>query len=281
MRSSGDSTGWGARRGRTVAAALFAAAAGFASCATAEGIAVCADAGKSFAGVEAVGADYGAAIRLADGRKVRLAGVIAANEFDGADAAQRSMAALNALVAGKRVSLHGDAGKQDRYGRFIAQVTIDNDPARWVQAVLVGDGAARVAPAGEASDCARALLRVERVARAAKSGLWAENGFAVLAARSVPELLGAAGRFAIVEGAVRRVGELGGRLYLDFGRRYNEDFTIVIPREAQTAFAAAGFDLRNFAGMRIRARGVVFLLGGPALELRVPAALEVIGAEGT
>jgi endonuclease YncB( thermonuclease family) len=279
MRSSGDSTGRGARKGRTVALALFLATGAVASGVRADGIAACTDAAKIFADQEAAGADDGGTIRLADGRKVRLAGVIPANEFDGEDAAQRSKSALNALVAGRRVSLHGEAKEQDRYGRLVAQVTIRDDPARWVQAALVRAGYARVAPAGAASDCARSLMKHERAARADKAGLWGEGAFSVFAAGSIPALVGAAGRFAIVEGTVRRIGESGSRLYLDFGRRYIEDFSLVIPREARAAFTAAGVDLRNLAGKRIRARGVVFLQGGPAIELRAPAALEVVGTD--
>ena len=71
-----------------------------------------------------------------------------------------------------------------------------------------------------------------------------------------------------------------GRLFLDFGRRFNQDFSIVIPRGARAAFAAAGVDLKALAGKRVRARGVLYIWGGPALELRIPTALEIVGADG-
>jgi hypothetical protein len=100
-----------------------------------------------------------------------------------------------------------------------------------------------------------------------------------LKAYSVRAAFVAAGRFVMVYGAVGRGGAAGGRLFLDFVRRHREDFTIVIPREAHAAFAAAGVDLGALSGKAVRARGVLFSWGGPAMELRVPWALELIEAD--
>lgn len=248
-----------------------------ASALAANGIAACGNAAAPFATVEASGARDGATIRLADGREVRLAGLAALSDLDGSpEIARQGTAALDALVAGRRLQLHGSA-ETDRYGRLIAQVTAEQT---WLQEALVLAGAARVAPGAGATDCAKPLLEFERIARAKKAGLWRDGGFALQEAHLIEPLLAAAGRFAIVEGTVRRVGEAGGTLYLDFGRRYNRDFSIIVPRAAQAAFAASGLDLRALSGKRVRVRGVLFERGGPALELRIPAALELIGTDG-
>ena len=61
-----------------------------------------------------------------------------------------------------------------------------------------------------------------------------------------------------------------------FGRRYREDFTIIIPRAARAEFRAAGLDLKALRGKRIRGRGVLFSSGGPAIEIRKPASIEII-----
>jgi endonuclease YncB( thermonuclease family) len=277
MRVSGDHS----RRARRAIACFAIAACGLLAspARAAERIAACAEAAV-FAEADALGARDGVTIQLADGREVRLAGVIAANDLDGggAEADQRATAALDALIAGRRIALHGRAGG-DRYGRLLAQVIVE-DGERWVQAALVAAGTLRVAPALGEPACAAALLAEERSARAARAGIWADDRFAVAMADSTEVLLAAAGRYAIVEGSVRRVGEAGSRLFLDFGRRYSEDFSVVIPRGAQPAFAAAGIDLKAIAGKRVRARGVLYNWGGPALEVRVPAALELIEADG-
>jgi hypothetical protein len=123
----------------------------------------------------------------------------------------------------------------------------------------------------------RCTLLHERSARAAKLGFWAESRFAVQDAQAIERLNAARGRFAIVEGSVQRVGESGGRTFLDFGRRYTQDFTIVVPRTAQSAFQAAGIDPKAMRGKRVRVRSVLYALAGP-IEARLPAAIEIWSA---
>ncbi len=260
-----------------VAAVVLAASPNWA----ADGIAVCAEASALWATVEAVGARDGMTIRLADGREVRLAGVIAANDLDGdAETVQRTTLALDQMIAGRRITLHGRGEGKDRYGRLVAQVVIEGDETGWVQAALVAAGMLRVAPAAGEPTCAKALLVYERAARSARAGLWTSSRFAVQEAGSIATLAASAGRYAIVEGTVRRIGEAGGRLFLDFGRRYSEDFTVVIPRDARATFAAAGVDLKALTGKRVRARGVLVSWGGPAVEIKFPAALELLDKDG-
>ena len=282
-RASGEMTGRRTSKAFAFAGLLLAGVLIAAPVSAADGVTACKAAGTPFATVEALGARDGATIRLADGREVRLAGVAAPGDMDGSpEMARQGTAALDALVAGRRVALHGSGSAADRYGRLLAQVTVEKTLLgnTWLQEALVLAGAVRVAPGAGAPDCAQPLLERERVARANRAGLWRDGGFALQKAGSIGPLLAAAGRFAIVEGTVRRVGEAGGTLYLDFGRRYNRDFSIIVPREVQAAFAASGVDLRALSGKPVRARGVLFERGGPAVELRVPAALELIGMDG-
>ena len=247
----------------------------------ADAIAACAEASALWARVEAVGARDGITIRLADGREVRLAGVIAANDLDAdAEAVERATRALDQAVAGRRLALHGRAESQDRYGRLIAQVAIEGDETSWVQAALVAAGMLRVAPAAGEPACAKALIVHERAARSAHAGLWALSRFAVQDADAIAALAAASGRYAIVEGTVRRIGEAGGRLFLDFGRRYSEDFTVIIPRDARAAFTAAGVNLKALTGKRVRARGILVSWGGPAVEVKLPVALELLDRDG-
>jgi len=219
-------------------------------------------------------------VQLSDGREVRLAGVVAANDLDGDEqAAWDAAQALARIVAGRTLALHGRS-ETDRYGRMIAQIALVDPEPRWLQAALVADGILRVAPEAGEPACAASLLPFEHQARAARAGLWSEPRFALQKADDLTALNAAAGRFAVVEGIVTRVGEAGSRLFLDFGRRYMEDFTPVVSRDARQAFASAGIDLKALKGKKVRARGVLFPWGGPAIELRKPAALEVVDGEG-
>jgi len=76
-------------------------------------------------------------------------------------------------------------------------------------------------------------------------------------------------------------GETASRTYLDFGRRYTEVFIIIIPRAARATFTAAGIDLKTLHGKCVRARGVLFSSGRPAIEIREPASLEIIADNDT
>jgi endonuclease YncB( thermonuclease family) len=267
-----------------VAAAVVAATAlaWAATAAAAENpISACKEAGEPFATVAAVGARDGATVRLADGRELRLAGVLAANELDGDDAAmRRATEALDGLVAGKRLALYGKPDNKDRYGRTVAQAALADEP-RWIVAELVARGELRVAPEAGAPACTESLLVHERAARTGGLGLWPDPRFAVQDANALDALLAASGRFAVVEGTVRRVGESGRRLFLDFGPRYTRDFTVVVARTARAAFEAAGVDPKQARGKRVRARGVLYAWGGPALEVHGPAAIEFLPESGS
>jgi endonuclease YncB( thermonuclease family) len=267
-----------ARTMTLLSAATFVVAAGSAR---GESIAACAEAGAPFATVTAKVARDGATIQLNDGREVRLAGVVAANDLDGDDSAVRAAtAALARLVSGRTLALHGRSDT-DRYGRLVAQVAVVDSEPNWLQALLITEGILRVAPEAGEPACSGALLALEQKARAARTGIWAEPRFALQKADDLATLNAASGRFAVVEGTVTRVGEVGGRLFLDFGRRYLEDFTLVVARDARPAFDKAGIDLKALKGKTVRARGVLYPWGGPAIELRKPAALEIVAGGGT
>ena len=80
------------------------------------------------------------------------------------------------------------------------------------------------------------------------------------------------GRFALVEGRVLSVRESGGTVYLNFGRRWTEDFTVTIAKRNERTFAAAGLEPKRLERLRIRVRGFVEERGGPWIEASAPGA---------
>lgn len=217
----------------------------------------------------------GHSLRLADGRVVRIANLIAPLGIDGdSKALARARAALGEIVNGKDATLFLESESADRYGRLSAQA-IRVEGKLWLEAHLVEHGIARVYFVTNA-ECAKALLQHEANARIAKAGLWAESKFAVFDAEAVDALLAAEGRFVVVEGTVRHVGEARRRLYLDFGRRFTKDFTIILPDNVRKTLAAAGSDPKSWRGKRIRVRGILFSWGGPAIELNQAQAIELL-----
>ena len=121
------------------------------------------------------------------------------------------------------------------------------------------------------------MLSAEQAARAAKLGLWSEPAHAARQADDPANVLSERGRFTLVEGKVLSVRESGGTIYVNFGRRWSEDFTATLLKRNERAFTTAGLDLKKLSGSTVRLRGVIEERGGPWLELTRPEQIEVIG----
>jgi hypothetical protein len=218
---------------------------------------------------------------LGDGRQVRLAGTLLPTADGNGSAAAR--AALAALAVGKSVRLGEAAAAPDRYGRVAARVVRAADGVDLAES-LVGAG---MALAGGALDgpCGARLLAAEASARAGRRGGWGSGLLAVDRADD-PELAGRAGRYAVVEGRVESVGHAGRTHYLNFGRRWTLDFTVIIAESDARRLAAVGLDPARLAGRVVRVRGwlesrdgAVVRVAGPGGIERVDGPLPVGGGE--
>jgi hypothetical protein len=205
-------------------------------------------------------------IALEDGRVVRLAGVILAKPAD------------LALVEGTQIVLKRlGLAETDRYGRLVAHIFIgDEGSERWLQADLIRAGSAQVATRVGDAACARALFGAEQSAREAKLGLWADPYYVMNKAEDPAEVLKARGRLALIEGKVLSVRESRGTIYVNFGRRWTEDFTVTIAKRNERAFTAAGLEPKKLAGRRVRIRGWVEERGGPWVDAARPEQIEVV-----
>jgi hypothetical protein len=64
--------------------------------------------------------------------------------------------------------------------------------------------------------------------------------------------------------------------FLDFGRNFRRDFTVMVPQEVAGDLAASGLALDALVGKRVRVRAVIEESGGPAVVLDDAKALVVI-----
>ena len=223
---------------------------------------------------------------LDDGREVRLAAIEVpplplpqeSNAAPGGDAARD---ALTALLAGAQVTIkQAEPQKSDRYGRLIGYAFAARDGVEHaVQADLVAAGLARVAARVGSRACAMELLRRENTARAAKLGLWASPYYDLLSADHPTDVLAEQGHFALVEGKVLSVRESGATIYVNFGRRWTEDFTVTILKRNERNFTAAGFEPKKLAGRHIRVRGWIEERGGPWIDATRPEQIEFADRE--
>ncbi len=223
-------------------------------------------------GTSAVALD-GRTLELADGRRIRLAGI---EPPIGADAARRTLATLEELTAGRAIHLRTEADAPDRYGRLIAFAFVDGTDAS-VQEELVRRGRAWVWSQSTEEPCLTKLRAAERSASEQKLGLWADPSYGIRAASDPGALIAGRGRFAVVAGKVLSVRESGGMIYLNFGRRWTSDFTVGIRKRNEQAFAAALQSLKRLEGRLVRVRGWIEVRGGPWIEADHPRQIEVDG----
>jgi hypothetical protein len=140
---------------------------------------------------------------------------------------------------------------------------------------LIVLGLARVAARVGNRGCAAELLARKSAARSAKLGLWAGSYYDLLDADNPTAVLAARGRFALVQGRVVSVRESGATIYVNFGRRWTEDFTVTILKRNARNFAAAGLDPKSLAGRHVRVRGWVEERGEPWIEAARPEQIEI------
>ncbi len=239
----------------------------------------------------------GRTLVLADGREVRLAGIevpplpdadlalrpdpaatgAAPADAESPDGGLAAAAALTALVGGRDIVLKHAKPATDRYGRLLADAFVSWDGADVsVAKTLVAQGFARVAARPGEAACTAELRTAERTARMAKLGLWGDPRYFSKLAENAGEIAAERGRFALVEGKVVSVRESGGTIYVNFGRRWSQDFTVTIAKRNERMFAAAGLEPQKLAGRRVMVRGWVEERGGPWIEASGPAQIEII-----
>ncbi|MDC9826507.1 thermonuclease family protein [Devosia sp. ZB163] len=199
-------------------------------------------------------------------------------DFETWPKAEESRVALERLVLGKQVVVRHGGERVDRHGRTLGQLFITAPVETWVQQQMVADGWARVYSFPDNRACVPQLLAVETQARLMKLGIWADPYYFVRRAGRPADFAGRAGRYELVEGRVLMADEAQGRVYLNFGRSWKEDFTAVIDKAALQLFSRGGLDPLRLDGALVRIRGWVDENDGPRVEITHPEQIEVLRA---
>lgn len=219
----------------------------------------------------------GDTVVLDSGLEVRLVGIQAPKlplgrpGFPTWPLAAEAKAAAAALCLGQAVTLAYGGREIDRYGRLLAQLhTADGT---WVQGALLERGLARVYTFADNRARAAEMLALERRARDARRGIWA-NGFYAVRAASEPAHI-PVGSFELVEGQVSEAAVVKGRGYLNYGPDRRTDFTVTVAAKSMRGFGgAAGFEA--YRGQTLRVRGWVERRDGPMIEATHPEQIEVL-----
>ena len=237
-------------------------------------IAACAASPSEDDVIEAVSPE--GAIKLASGRLAKLEGI----RLPEGEHRDQAHAALR-LYAGRTVTVAAKHSGADRWGRISASIALAGKPVRLDLAQSLVERGLAVADAGQADAvCTPELLAIESTAREQGLGVWATDGYKPTSADDVG-LRTLAGRFVLVEGRIRSIGERQQRTYLNFGSDWANDFTIIIPKRTWAIMRDRGLSARALNGRRVRGRGVIEIWRGPTMEISAAEMLEILDPDRT
>lgn len=209
-------------------------------------------------------------LALADGRKIRLAGV------EWGIPADQARAALSDLLLNRQVSLKApQAAEPDRYGRLYAFPTVSGSETP-IQYALLERGLVLVGGRVSHKACADVLRTFEKQARDQGLGAFFAGAAGTHKADDYAAILKDLGRFAVVEGKVLSVRESGNLIYVNFGRRWSEDFTVTIAKRHQPAFISGGVAPKSLSGQVVRVRGFIEERAGPWIEAVSPEQIAMV-----
>lgn len=152
----------------------------------------------------------------------------------------------------------------DRWGRMTGALAwrLAGGRSTTIQELLLGMGAARVAPESDDLAFIDRCFAVEDAARKASFGSWSEEAWRVRNAARAEWSTG----FQIYEGVVKSAAERRGRVYVNFGVDYRTDFTATVTG-ARFRRWKNRIDAAALVGRKVEARGVVERINGPSIEL--------------
>ena len=213
-------------------------------------------------------------IRLVSGQVVKLAGL---RRPDDEPAQAAAGAALIESFKEAPVEVSATAGAPDRWGRLPAVVTAATEAGPVDLGRALAAAGLALVDSGEADRlCPPGLLAAEARARDWGLGLWRGWRYTPVAASDLDRLKRFVGRFALVEGRIRSVGERRERTYLNFGADWTTDLTVTIPKRTWQTMRDRGITAALLWGRRVRIRGMVEEWRGPAITIMAPEMLEIL-----
>jgi endonuclease YncB( thermonuclease family) len=224
----------------------------------------------------------GDTLRLEDGRIVRLAGIDAPRAPLNDAAADRNALAVAArdraatLAESGALRLVKALPDGDRHGRIRGEVILPD--GRSLQAALLAEGLARVHPFADETICLGPLFEAERAARKMQRGVWAGHEYAIWQADDA-SLTGQNGLYGLVEGRVVSVGAGSRLVFIDFGRKWGRDFTVMLTASLAAEIAKTATPIASLVGRRVRVRGMIEERSGPAIRVDTRAEIEVLDGD--
>lgn len=156
-------------------------------------------------------------------------------------------------------SLTFTPGEEDRYGRVLIESEAVPSALR--------DGAASIYNIKE--KLPDSWRQAEAQARAAKQGVWAQEGFVLTPETAAKHI----GEFHVVEGKITKIYNGKSATYLNFGDDWHTDFSVMIAGKYRRGLKPL---LETLApGSMLRVRGYIYEENGPMIALTYADNLEI------
>lgn len=176
------------------------------------------------------------------------------------------------LVSGKEVALEFDVQERDKYNRILAYVYLKNGDM--VNEILAKEGYAYLLTYPPNIKYVEKFRTAQIYARENEKGLWSKNIIKRIPADDIETLNENIGDFVIVSGKVANTFQSKKATYLNFGKDYKTDFTIVIFKNNYESF---DFDLeKHYLFKEVEISGKLKKYNGPEIILNDPASIRII-----
>ncbi len=222
----------------------------------------------------------GLTLLLKDGTIVRLSSLRIPDFhiWEQAVYSEQALGVLNKLLPEKtQVMLYqtrdAKRGRENRMQHQLVHLVI-KDKDIWIQGALLARGLAQVQTTPKSTQMLSQMLNIEDKARSANIGLWSpESDFRTITIDNAEEFIG---DFVVLEGVVQKVASVRNDIYLNFGKDWKKDFTIMVPSGMRKEFSKQGINIMSLAKTPIRVRGNLREYNGPLIELDNSADLEIM-----
>lgn len=172
------------------------------------------------------------------------------------------------LVKNKLVKLEFDVERKDKYSRLLAYCFVDNI---FVNERILEEGLGLFYTRPPNQRYVGILVSAQKKARGNQKGIWGKELFI-----TPEEACKYIGSVATLEGVVLKVTKTDKVIYLNFGRDYKKDFTVVIFKQDLPSFIAEGINPVSFKGKTLRVFGKIKEYNGPEIICRHPSQIEIL-----
>ena len=173
------------------------------------------------------------------------------------------------LVEGKYIRVEFDVKKIDEYGRLLGYVFVDNT---FVNAKLLEEGLAVLYTRPPNVKYVDLFVKLQKKARQEEKGLW--GNCKVIDASSAYKFIG---QIRTVRGRVLSTYRSQNCIFLNFGKDWRKDFTIVIFKESWDYFKRKGIDpIVFYKNKMVEVTGRIREYNGPEIIVNLPEEIIVL-----